>query len=87
MSKYIMLYRCEFIEEDTNKVNHDKGILIGERMSKGVENLESYYGTGIEKVLIEFLDDEFADTEGTITEEQMRKALRQLNPLKNEVME
>lgn len=85
--KYIMLYRCEYIEEETNAVKDEKGMFIGERMSEAVESLEAYYGGGIEKVLVEFLDDEFADTEGTITEEQMRKALRQLNPLKNEVEE
>lgn len=80
MSKYIMLYSCEFIEEDTNEIKHEKGIYIGEKMSDAVETLESYYGKGIEKVLVEYLDDEFADTEGTVTEDQMRKALRQLNP-------
>lgn len=84
MSKYIMLYNCEYIEEETNAVKHEKGMFIGERMSKAVVNLEAYYGTGIEKVLIEYLDDEFADTDGIVTEEQMKKAIRQLNPLKNE---
>lgn len=85
MSKYIMLYSCEFIEEDTNAPKHEKGLVIGEKMSEAVETLESYYGDGIEKVMIEDLDDEwFADTDGIVTEDQMRKALRQLNPLKNE---
>lgn len=87
MSKYIMLYNCEFIEEDTNAVKHEKGIFVGEKMSAAVESLEAYYGTGIEKVLIEYLDDEFADTDGMVTAEQMRKAIQQLNPLKNEVKE
>lgn len=87
MSKYIMLFNCEYIEEETNKVRNEKGMFIGERMSKAVESLEAYYGTGIEKVLIEYLDDEFADTDGIVTEEQIKKALRQLNPLKNEVRE
>lgn len=87
MSKYIMLYNCEFIEEDTNAIKHERGMYIGERMSEAVENLEAYYGTGIEKVLIEYLDDEFADTDGMVTEDQMKKALRQLNPLRNEVIE
>lgn len=82
MSKYIMLYSCEFIEEDTNEIKHEKGLFIGEKMSEAVETLEAYYGKGIEKVLVEYLDDEFVDTEGTVTEDQMRKALRQLNPLK-----
>lgn len=86
MSKYIMLYSCEFIEE--NEKNHEKGIVIGEKMSDAVEKLEAFYGDGIEKVMIEDLDDEwFADTDGIVTEDQMRKALRQLNPLKNEVEE
>ncbi|MBQ1574086.1 MAG: hypothetical protein IIZ78_23430, partial [Clostridiales bacterium] len=85
MSKYIMLYNCEYIEEDTNAIKHEKGMFIGEKMSEAVEKLEAYYGDGIDKVLIEDLDDEwFADTDGIVTEEQMRKAIRQLNPLKNE---
>lgn len=84
MSKYIMLFNCEFIEEDTNAVKHEKGMFIGEKMSDAVKTLEYDYGNGIEKVLLEYLDDDFVDTEGTVTEEQMRKALRQLNPLKNE---
>ena len=87
MSKYIMLYSCEYIEDETNAVKHEKGMFIGEKMSEAVESLEEYYGTGIEKVLIENLDDEFTDTNGIVTEDQMRKAIRQLNPLKNEVME
>lgn len=87
MSKYIMLYNCEYIEEDTNALKHEKGICICEKMSEAVESLEEYYGEGIEKVLVEYLDDEFVDTEGTVTEDQMRKAIRQLNPLKNEVKE
>lgn len=87
MSKYIMLYSCEFVEEDTNAIKHEKGLFIGEKMSEAVETLESYYGKGIEKVHVEYLDDDFVDTEGTVTEDQMRKALRQLNPLKNEVEE
>ena len=78
MSKYIMLYSCEFIEEDTNAVKHEKGIFIGEKMSDAVITLESYYGKGIEKVFVEYLDDDFVDTEGTVTEDQMEKALRQL---------
>lgn len=85
MSKFIMLYNCEFIEEDTNALKHEKGIFIGEKMSEAVENLEDYYGSGIEKVFVEYLDDEFADTDGIVTEDQMRKAFQQLNPLKNEV--
>ena len=80
MSKYIMLYNCEYIEEETNAIKHEKGMFIGEKMSEAVENLEACYGTGIEKVLIEYLDDEFADTDGIVTEGQMRKALRQLSP-------
>ena len=86
MSKYIMLYRCEYIEDETNAVKHEKGMFIGEKMSEAVESLEAYYGTGIEKLLIENLDDEFTDTNGIVTEDQMRKAIRQLNPLKNEVI-
>lgn len=81
--KYIMLYACEYIEENEKK--HEKGLVIGEKMSEAVEKLEAFYGDGIEKVMIEDLDDEwFADTDGIVTEDQMRKALRQLNPLKNE---
>jgi hypothetical protein len=81
-----MLYSCEFIEE--NEKNHEKGIVVAEKMSEAVEKLEAYYGDGIDKVLIEDLDDEwFADTDGIVTEEQMRKALRQLNPMQNEVEE
>jgi len=87
MSKYIMLYNCEYIEEDTNAVKNAKGIYIGEKMSEAVESLEAYYGDGIERVLIENLDDEFTDTDGIVTEDQMKIALRQLNPLKNEVEE
>jgi len=79
MSKYIMLYRLEYVEEETNEVRHEKGIYIGEKMSEAVESLEEYYGEGIEKVLIENLDDEFTDTNGIVTEDQMRIALRQLN--------
>jgi len=79
MSKYIILYNCEYIEEETNEVRHEKGIYIGEKMSEAVESLEEYYGDGIEKVLIENLDDEFTDTNGIVTEDQMRKAIRQLN--------
>ena len=86
MSKYIMLYNCEYIEEETNAVKHECGMFIGERMSEAVENLEVYYGEGIENVRIEYLDDEFADTNGIVTEDQMRKAIQQLNPLKNEVI-
>lgn len=86
MSKYIMLYACEFSEE--NEINHEKGLVIGEKMSEAVEKLEAFYGDGIVKVMIEDLDDEwFADTDGIVTEDQMKKALRQLNPLKNEVEE
>ena len=81
MSKYIMLYRCEYIEEDTNEVKHETGMFIGEKFSEAVESLEEYYGDGIEKVLIENLDDEFTDTNGIITEDQMKIALRQLNPM------
>ena len=81
MSKYIMLYRCEFIEEETNAVKHETGMFVGERVSEAVENLEAYYGEGIEKVLIEYLDDEVAETDGIVTEDQMRKAIQQLNPL------
>jgi hypothetical protein len=55
-------------------------MFIGEKMSEAVENLEACYGTGIEKVILEYLDDEFADTDGIVTEDQMRKALRQLSP-------
>ena len=77
MSKYIMLFNCEFIEEDTNALKHEKGMYIGEKMSEAVESLEEYYGEGIEKVLIENLDDEFTDTNGIITEDQMKIALRQ----------
>ena len=77
MSKYIMLYRLEYVEEETNEVRHEKGIYIGEKMSEAVESLEEYYGEGIEKVIIENLDDEFTDTNGIVTEDQMRKALRQ----------
>ena len=77
MSKYIMLYRCEYIEDETNAVKNEKGIYIGERISEAVESLEEYYGTGIEKVLIENLDDEFTDTNGIVTEDQMKIALRQ----------
>lgn len=85
MSKYIMLYNCEYIEEETDAIKHEKGMFIGEKMSEAVEKLEAYYGDGIDKVLIEDLDDEwFADTDGIVTEEQMRKALRQL---KNEAEE
>lgn len=80
MSKYIMLYNCEYFEEDTDAIKHEKGMFIGEKMSEAVENLEACYGTGIEKVLIEYLDDEFDDTDGIVTEDQMRKALRQLSP-------
>ena len=83
MSKYIMLYNCEYIEDETNEKRHEKGIYIGEKMSEAVESLEEYYGTGIEKVLIENLDDEFTDTNGIITEDQMRIAIRQLNPLQS----
>ena len=86
MSKYIMLYRCEYIEEETNAVKDEKGMFIGEKMSEAVESLEEYYGEGIEKVLIEDLNDEFTDTNGIVTENQMKIALRQLNPLKNEVI-
>ena len=86
MSKYIMPYYCEYIEEETNEVKHEKGIYIGEKMSEAVESLEAYYGDGIEKVIIEDLDDEFTDTNGIITEDQMKIALRQLNPFKNEVI-
>ena len=84
MSKYIMLFNCEFIEEETNAVKHEKGMFIGEKMSDAVKTLEYDYGNGIEKVLLEYLDDEFVDTDGIVTEDQMRKAIRQLNPLKNE---
>ena len=80
MSKYIMPYYCEYIEEETNEVKNAKGIYIGEKMSEAVESLEAYYGEGIEKVIIEDLDDEFTDTNGIVTEDQMRIALRQLNP-------
>ena len=86
MSKYIILYNCEYIEEETNEVRHEKGIYIGEKMSEAVESLEAYYGEGIERVIIENLDDEFTDTNGIVTENQMKIALRQLNPLKNEVI-
>lgn len=86
MSKFIMLYNCEFIEEETNAIRYEKGMFIGERMSEAVESLEEYYGGGIEKVLIEYLDDEFADTNIIVTEDQMRKAIQQLNPQKNEVI-
>ena len=77
MSKYIMLYNCEYIEEETNAVKDEKGMFIGEKMSEAVESLEEYYGDGIEKVLIENLDDEFTDTNGIVTEDQMKIALRQ----------
>lgn len=87
MSKYIMLYNCEYIEEETNAVKHEKGMFIGEKISGAVESLKEYYGEGIEKVFIENLDDEFTDTNGIVTEDQMKIALRQLNPLKNEVIE
>ena len=83
MSKYIMLYRCEYIEDETNAVKHERGLFIGEKMSEAVESLEEYYGTGIEKVLVENLDDEFTDTNGIVTEDQMKIALRQLNPLQS----
>ena len=76
MSKYIMLYRCEYIEDETNAVKNEKGMFIGEKMSEAVESLEAYYG-GIEKVLVENLDDEFTDTSGIVTEDQMKIALRQ----------
>lgn len=78
MSKYIMLYNCEYIEEETNAIKHEKGIYIGEKISDAVTTLEFYFGKGIEKVLVEYLDDEEVDTEGTVTEDQMRKALQQL---------
>ena len=77
MSKYIMLYNCEYIEEETNIKKHERGLFIGERISEAVESLEEYYGEGIEKVLIEDLDDEFTDTNGIITEDQMKIAIRQ----------
>ena len=77
MSKYIMLYRLEYVEEETNAVKHERGMFIGEKMSEAVESLEEYYGEGIEKVLIENLDDEFTDTNGIVTEDQMKIALRQ----------
>ena len=79
MSKYIMLYNCEYIDEETNAVKNERGMFIGEKISEAVESLEEYYGDGIEKVLIENLDDEFTDTNGIVTEDQMRIALRQLN--------
>ena len=84
MSKYIMLYNCEYIEDETNEKRHETGMFIGEKMSEAVESLEEYYGEGIEKVIIGNLDDEFTDTNGIITEDQMRKAIRQLSPLQNE---
>ena len=77
MSKYIILYNCEYIEEETNEVRHERGMFIGEKMSEAVESLEEYYGEGIEKVLIENLDDEFSDTNGIVTEDQIKIALRQ----------
>jgi len=77
MSKYIMIYRLEYVEEETNAVKNERGMFIGEKFSEAVESLEEYYGDGIEKVLIENLDDEFTDTNGIVTEDQMKIALRQ----------